>query len=153
MGMGVSAGGSSRRRRGINSDINVTPLVDVMLVLLVIFMITAPMMTVAVPVDLPKTQARNVGANKEPLVISVRANGDLYLMESKANLDTLPAKLAAVTGQDPDARIFVRGDKNVDYGRIMQVMGAVSTAGYNKVALIAELPGQGSPDKPSDKRR
>ena len=149
---GMTAGGRGRRRRSINSDINVTPLVDVMLVLLVIFMITAPMMTVAVPVDLPKTQARNVGANKEPLVISVRANGDLYLMESKATLDNLAAKLGAVTGQDPEARIFVRGDKNVDYGRIMQVMGAVSTAGYTKVALVAELPGQ-SPDKPADKRR
>ena len=121
-----------------------------MLVLLVIFMITAPMMTVAVPVDLPKTQARNVGANKEPLVISIRDNGDLYLMEAKTTLEALPAKLSAVTGQDPDARIFVRGDKAVDYGRVMQVMGAVSTAGYTKVALVAELPGQSGPDKPKN---
>ena len=148
MGMGVStAGGGGRRKHGrINSDINVTPLVDVMLVLLVIFMITAPMMTVAVPVDLPKTQARNVSANKEPLVISVKSNGDIYLMENKTDLGGLVARLQAITGQDPDARIFVRGDQMVDYGKIVQVMGTISSAGYNKVALVAELP-SGKPAK------
>lgn len=148
MAMGVSMGGGrgGRRRGRINSEINVTPLVDVMLVLLVIFMITAPMMTVAVPVDLPKTQARNVGSNKEPLVISVRANGDVYLMETKTDLNGLVARLQAVTGQDPDARIFVRGDQSVDYGKIMAVMGTVSSGGFNKVALVAELP-SGKPPK------
>lgn len=148
MGMGVSSAGGGRRKHGrINSEINVTPLVDVMLVLLVIFMITAPMMTVAVPVDLPKTQARNVGANKEPLVISIRSNGDIYLMETKTDLNGLVGRLQAVTGADPDARIFVRGDQAVDYGRIMQVMGTVSQGGFNKVALVAELPGQSGKKK------
>jgi len=147
MGMGVStAGGGGRRKHGrINSEINVTPLVDVMLVLLVIFMITAPMMTVAVPVDLPKTQARNVSANKEPLVISVKGNGDVYLMENKIDMNNLVARLTALSGQDPDARIFVRGDQSVDYGRIMQVMGTVSSGGFTKVALVAELPAPGKP--------
>ena len=147
MAMSVSgAGGGGRRRHGrINSEINVTPLVDVMLVLLVIFMVTAPMMTVAVPVDLPKTQARNVSSNKEPLVISIRGNGDVYLMDTKTELTSLVSRLQALSDQDPDARIFVRGDQSVDYGRIMQVMGTVSSGGFNKVALVAELPSPGKP--------
>ncbi|MGE3770187.1 MAG: protein TolR [Bdellovibrionales bacterium] len=137
--MGV---GHTRRRgrRALNADINVTPMVDVMLVLLVIFMITAPMLTVAVPVDLPKTDARNISSQKEPLVISIRSNGEVYLQETKTELGSLVERLQAITGQDPDARIFVRGDEKVDYGRIMQVMGTVSAAGFNKVALVAELP-------------
>lgn len=139
MAMGV---GHTRRRgrRALNADINVTPMVDVMLVLLVIFMITAPMLTVAVPVDLPKTDARNISSQKEPLVISIRSNGEVYLQETKTELGSLVERLQAITGQDPDARIFVRGDEKVDYGRIMQVMGTVSAAGFNKVALVAELP-------------
>jgi biopolymer transport protein TolR len=135
-------GGRSRRRHHTRhvSDINVTPFVDVMLVLLVVFMVTAPLLTVAVPVDLPKTQARSLNQDKDPLVISIDAAGKVYLQEKTMPLDDLVAKLKAITGANADARIFVRGDKGVTYGRIMEVMGAVSAAGFNKVALVAELP-------------
>lgn len=139
----ASGGGSGRSRRRTYrpmSDINVTPFVDVMLVLLVVFMVTAPLMTVAVPVDLPKTQAKAVNQDKEPLVISIDADGKVYLQEKRMELTDLVAKLKSVTGANPDSRIFVRGDKGVTYGRIMEVMGTVSAAGYNKVALVAELP-------------
>ena len=140
--MGMALGNNKRRgrRKALNSEINVTPLVDVMLVLLVIFMITAPMMTVAVPVDLPKTQAKNVSSQKEPLVLTVKNSGEVYLQETAVDLSMLVARLQAVTGQDPEARIFVRGDEKVDYGRVLQVMGTISAAGFNKVALVAELP-------------
>lgn len=145
------AGGIVKRTRGakraMNSEINVTPLVDVMLVLLVIFMITAPMLTVAVPVDLPKTQAKNVSSQKEPLIITIKRDGALYLQETPTKLEELVARLTAITGQDPEARIFVRGDEKVDYGRIMQVMGTVSSAGFNKVALVADLPTEAPPKK------
>jgi biopolymer transport protein TolR len=139
--------GSGNRRGGRRSyyarpvsDINVTPFVDVMLVLLVVFMVTAPLMTVAVPVDLPKTQARSMNQDKDPLVISVDANGHVYLQDKPMKLEELVPKLKAVTNANADARIFVRGDKGVTYGRIMEVMGTVSSAGFNKVALVAELP-------------
>lgn len=140
--MGMALGNTRRRgkRRALNSEINVTPLVDVMLVLLVIFMITAPMLTVAVPVDLPKTQAKNVSSQKEPLVLTVRNDGRVYLQETPIELSALVPRLQAITGQDPEARIFVRGDQRVDYGRVLEVMGTVSAAGFNKVALVAELP-------------
>ena len=130
------------RRRGWRpvSEINVTPFVDVMLVLLVVFMVTAPLLTVAVPVDLPKTAARSINQDKEPLVVSVDSTGRVYLQEKGMELDDLVPKLKAITGTNADARIFVRGDKGVTYGRIMEVMGAISSAGFNKVALVAELP-------------
>ncbi len=139
-----SGGGSHRRgRRGgyrPMADINVTPLVDVMLVLLIVFMVTAPLLTVAVPVDLPKAQAQSMRQDKEPLVISIDSKGNVYLQESKSELGDLVAKLKAITGANPDARIFVRGDRGVAYGRIMEVMGTINAAGYSKVALVAELP-------------
>jgi len=138
-----SGGGGRRGRRGAYapmSSINVTPLVDVMLVLLIVFMVTAPLMTVSVPVDLPKAQAQSVKQDKEPLVISVDVHGNVYLQDSRSELDVLVAKLKAVTGSNPDARIFVRGDKGVPYGRIMEVMGTINAAGFSKVALVAELP-------------
>ena len=122
------------------SDINVTPLVDVMLVLLIIFMVTAPLLTVGVPVDLPKTDAKPITDPGEPLVVSVKGDGKIFLQETEITLDTLAPKLAAITQNKQDTRIFVRGDKNVDYGRIMEVMGNLSVSGFNKVALIAELP-------------
>lgn len=132
-----------RGRRGGHrpvSEINVTPLVDVMLVLLVVFMITAPLLTVAVPVDLPKTQAQSLKQDKEPLIISIDKKGVVYLQETKTELDVLVSKLRAITGANPEARIFVRGDQGIPYGRIMEVMGAINAGGYTKVALVAELP-------------
>ena len=142
-------GGRGRRRvyRPM-SDINVTPFVDVMLVLLVVFMVTAPLLTVAVPLDLPKTEARSINQDKEPLVVSIDQIGTVYLQENRTELEDLVGKLKAITGTNPDARIFVRGDKSVSYGRIMEVMGTISSAGFNKVALVAELP---RPDAPSAK--
>jgi biopolymer transport protein TolR len=143
MGMGVqSSGGGRGRRRSYrkNAEINVTPLVDVMLVLLIVFMITAPLLTVAVPVDLPKTNARSIGQDKEPLVITVDSHGKIYLQETPMEVDVLIVRLKAITGANPDARIFVRGDRDLSYGKIMEIMGLVTSAGYNKVALVAELP-------------
>ena len=139
MNAGGGRGGRRRATRPV-SDINITPFVDVMLVLLVVFMVTAPMMTVAVPVDLPKTQAHTVHQDKEPLVVSMDAEGHVYLQDKALRLDDLIPKLKAITGANPDARIFVRGDKRLAYGRIMEVMGLVSAAGFTKVALVAELP-------------
>ncbi|NBX74825.1 MAG: protein TolR [Alphaproteobacteria bacterium] len=130
----------SRRSWRRNPEINVTPLVDVMLVLLIVFMVTAPLLTVSVPVDLPRTQAKSASQDKEPLVISITRNGDVYLQEKKLKLEELVPRLQAIVGANPDARIFVRGDQRLAYGRIMEVMGAVSSAGYKKVALVAELP-------------
>jgi biopolymer transport protein TolR len=139
----MNGGNGGRRGRRFNrpvSDINITPFVDVMLVLLVVFMVTAPMMTVAVPVDLPKTQAHTINQDKEPLVVSIDADGKVYLQDKGMKLEDLVPKLKAVTGSNPDARIFVRGDKELAYGRIMEVMGTISSAGFTKVALVAELP-------------
>ena len=141
----LSQGGSRgrghvRQRRAPMSEINVTPMVDVMLVLLIIFMITAPLLTVGVPVDLPKTKASIITGQDEPLVISVDRRGRIYLQETELKLDILVARLKAITRNKADTRIFVRGDKIVVYGRILEVMGTVTAAGFSRVALIAELP-------------
>lgn len=130
----------SRRRSELNAEINVTPMVDVMLVLLVIFMVTAPLLTVGVPVDLPKTKASVMNEKEEPLTITVDAKGILYLQETPLELDVLVPRLVAITGSNPDTRIYVKGDKGITYGRVMEVMGAVSAAGFKKVALLSELP-------------
>ena len=118
------------------SEINVTPMVDVMLVLLVIFMVTAPLLTVGVQVDLPKTKASIIRGEDEPLAITVDREGQLFLQETKIELEGLLPRLTAITGNNPDVRIFVRGDAAVDYGRVMEVMGTINAAGYNKVALV-----------------
>ena len=140
----VIQNGSSRfgRHRGHApmSEINVTPFVDVMLVLLVIFMVTAPLLTVGVQVDLPKTNAPVITGSDEPLTITVDAEGRIHLQETELALAAIVPRLMAITGNNPDVRIFVRGDKAVDYGRIMQVMGTINVAGFTKVALVAQLP-------------
>jgi biopolymer transport protein TolR len=120
------------------SEINVTPFVDVMLVLLIIFMITAPLLTVGVQVDLPKTSAKSIAGKDEPLTITVKKEGQIYLQETKLELDALAPRLQAITGKNPDVRIFVRGDKAVNYGLVMEVMGTINRAGFKKVALITE---------------
>jgi biopolymer transport protein TolR len=139
---------SARRRARLVSEINVTPFVDVMLVLLVIFMVTAPLMTAAVPVDLPQTQAAQATGQDEPLVISIDAAGKTYLQEQEYNIDTLIARLHAILQEKSDQRIFVRGDKSLAYGKIMDVMGALSAAGFSKVALVAEVPGTPTSARP-----
>ncbi|MDP6390202.1 MAG: protein TolR [Alphaproteobacteria bacterium] len=142
----VTGGGHfGKGRNGVSryrpmSEINVTPFVDVMLVLLIVFMITAPLLTVGVPVDLPKTRAASLTNSDEPLVITIDDQGAIFIEELTITIENLVPRLVAVTGANPDARIFVRGDKAIDYGRVMQVMGAVSAAGFNKVSLLAELP-------------
>lgn len=128
------------------SDINVTPLVDVMLVLLIVFMVTAPMLTVGVHVDLPKTQAAKLNDQVEPIVISVDAAGKAYLQEMELEGEALIARLKAITDSNPDARIYVRGDKSLAYGRVMEIMGEVAASGFSKVSLIAEMP-SGGPQK------
>jgi len=126
------------------AEINVTPLVDVMLVLLIIFMVAAPLMTVGVPIDLPKTSASPLNQETEPLTISVNAEGKIFIQESEVPLenlvDQLRAILAAQPAGQPERRIFVRGDRGINYGRVMEVMGTVSAAGFTKVALLAEQP-------------
>ena len=131
---------SSRLKRTPMSDINVTPLVDVMLVLLVIFMLTAPMLTVGVPVDLPKTKASSLTEKGEPVTLSLNKDGDLFLQETKIDLETLIPKLQAIMEAKPDTKIFVRGDQGIPYGRVMELMGRLNASGFNKVALLAELP-------------
>jgi biopolymer transport protein TolR len=132
--------GTSRRRNPPLSEINVTPFVDVMLVLLIVFMVAAPLLTVGVPVDLPKTKAAQLTDEVEPLVVTVRADGSLYLQETAISREELVPKLVAVSGANPDLRIFVRGDKSIAYGSVMEVMGQISAAGFARVALLAELP-------------
>lgn len=147
--MGMSTQGMSRssRKWRRNAEINVTPLVDVMLVLLIVFMITAPLLTVSVPVDLPKATARSSAPDKEPLVITMDRTGRIYLQNTGVEREELISRLRAITGANPDARIFVRGDRDLSYGRIIEIMGLVSAAGYSKVALVAELP-QAAPPPP-----
>lgn len=135
--------GGRRRRTAYQpmSEINVTPFVDVMLVLLIVFMITAPLLTAGVPVDLPKTKAQPLSQPEEPLVISVNAKGEIYVQETSVPLESLVPRLVAITENNADTRIYLRGDRSIDYGRMMQVMGHVNAAGFRRVALIAELPG------------
>jgi biopolymer transport protein TolR len=144
MAMSVAAGGKQgRRRRGGRkhrpmSEINMTPFIDVMLVLLIIFMVAAPLLTVGVPLDLPQTKAAALNIDKQPLTLSVKADGKLYLMETPITLEDIPAKLSAVAKAGQDERIYVRGDKAINYGRVAEVMAAVTAAGYRKVALVTE---------------
>jgi biopolymer transport protein TolR len=135
--------GSGRGRRGRYrplAEINVTPLVDVMLVLLIIFMVTAPLMTSGVPVDLPKTTAQPVNSDSEPLTVSIDAQGAIFLQDQQLQLPELVTKLQALAQNNADRRIFVRGDKDLAYGRIMEVMGTITQGGFTKVALLAEAP-------------
>ena len=140
----VTAGGGSRRRRrrAVMSEINVTPFVDVMLVLLIVFMVSAPLLTVGVPIDLPQSQAKALEQNNEPLTISVNEQGQIFLQKDEIKLDDLLPKLKAIV----DARqgstndlIYIRGDKTVAYGTMMRVMGRISGAGYHRVALVTEV--------------
>ena len=137
-GRGNSRAGAGRYRP--MSEINVTPLVDVMLVLLIVFMITAPLLTVGVPVELPQTQAPPISEPKEPLVITLNREGAVYIQETSVPVDTLVAKLQAITGANPDAVLYVRGDKEINYGRVLEVMSLISSAGFRKVSLVAEQP-------------
>jgi biopolymer transport protein TolR len=137
----------SRRRGGGGryrpmAEINVTPMVDVMLVLLVIFMVTAPLLTAGIPVNLPQTKAETLSEPTEPLVITVNAEGKVFLQETEVPVDSLVARLQAITANKPDTKIYVRGDKAINYGRVMEVMGLVKGAGFTQVALIVDQPAE-----------
>ena len=139
---GIAQSGHRRRRRhGIMSEINVTPMVDVMLVLLIIFMVSAPLLTVGVPIDLPQSQAKSLEQDKQPLTVSVNLQGEVFLQDTKIPVDELVAKLKAITESrgGMDERIYVRGDRKVDYGTVMKVMGRLSSAGFRRVALVTEV--------------
>jgi biopolymer transport protein TolR len=142
-----NGGGGRRRRRGgrrheVMSQINVTPMVDVMLVLLIIFMVSAPLLTVGVPIDLPQTQAKGLDQDREPLTVTVNNKGEVYLQNSEITVDELVPKLQAIVqarGGGTDERVYVRGDRKVDYGTVMKVMGRLSAAGFRRVALVTEV--------------
>jgi biopolymer transport protein TolR len=143
MGMnGIATSGHRRRRRhGVMSEINVTPMVDVMLVLLIIFMVSAPLLTVGVPLDLPQSQAKSLDQDQKPLTVSVDGQGKIFLQDTEVNAEELVAKLVAITAArtGADERIFVRGDRTVNYGTMMKVMGRISGAGFRRVALVSEV--------------
>jgi biopolymer transport protein TolR len=145
--MAISGGGAAaigkrrHRRRPVMSEINVTPMVDVMLVLLIIFMVSAPLLTVGVPIDLPQTQAKSLDQDREPLTVSVNLQGQIFLQNLEIPVDELVLKLKAITEARGgfDERIYVRGDRKVDYGTVMRVMGRLSQAGFRRVALVTEI--------------
>ena len=145
MGMSVSSGGSGRggrghrrrgRHHGLMSDINVTPFVDVMLVLLIIFMVAAPLLTVGVPIDLPETQAKPMNAETQPITVSVNQAGQIHLQETEIPLEEVVPKLEAIAKTGYEERIFIRGDKAADYGTVMKVMARISAAGYKNLGLV-----------------
>lgn len=140
MGMALGKNGRGRRFRPV-AEINVTPMVDVMLVLLVIFMVTAPLMTAGVQVDLPKTDAQPIKGDDQPISISLDGSGKLFIQETEIQPDELVAKLKAIMGQKSDTRIFIRADKGIEYGKVMDVMGMLGAAGFEKVALVTEIKG------------
>jgi biopolymer transport protein TolR len=131
-------GRRGRGRRRAMAEINVTPFVDVMLVLLIVFMVTAPLLTVGVPVDLPKTRAPALGQDKEPLSVTIAKDGRIFLQKDVVPEDALVAKLTAISQNGYDQRIFVRGDKSVDYGRVMEIMGLLSQAGFTHIGLVTD---------------
>jgi len=139
MGAGLEVGGALAGRRARRrsarpmAEINVTPMVDVMLVLLIIFMVTAPLLTVGVPIDLPKTEAKQLEGDKEPLTISVQPDGKIFLQETEIGLDEIVPKLTAISKNGFEERIFVRGDRRVDYGKIMKVMATINAAGFRRI--------------------
>src|SRR6201991_2433578 len=143
LSMNTRRGGRGRYRP--LAEINVTPLVDVMLVLLIIFMVTAPLMTSGVSVDLPKTNAQPLNSDSEPLTVSIKADGSIFLQDQAVDISDIVAKLQAIAKNNADRRIFVRGDKDLAYGRIMEVMGTITQGGFNKVALLAEQTGGSTP--------
>ena len=128
----------NRSRKSPMSEINVTPFVDVMLVLLIIFMVTAPLLTVGVQVDLPESAADSLPDDQEPLTLSINSKGEIYIQEHQVTYQKMIPKLLAIAKNITDTRIYVRGDKNINYGRVLEVMGTLSGAGFSKVALISE---------------
>lgn len=137
-GSGRSRGGYRKSYRPM-SDINVTPFIDVMLVLLIVFMVTAPLLSAGIPVDLPKTEAAAMSEKDEkPLEVAVNKNGEIYIGETKVTREALLEKLSAITGDDMERRVFIKADQGLSYGNVMAILGSINKAGYKKVALITE---------------
>ena len=135
-----STGRRSRaRRHAPMHEINVTPMVDVMLVLLIIFMVAAPLLQVGVPIELPQAKGKELAASKEPVAITVKSNGQVYIGETEVKLDEIAPKLTAIAKNGYDEQIFVRGDKGVAYGVVLKVMGRISAGGFKKVSLVTEV--------------
>jgi biopolymer transport protein TolR len=148
MGVSLNTGGrpgggrrSRSRRHSPMHEINVTPFVDVMLVLLIIFMVTAPLLTSGVPLELPEAKGQQLQANKDPITISVQKDGRVYIQETQIQLNDIAAKLKAIAKGGYDEPIFVRGDKGIDYGTVMRVMARIKQGGFNKVSLVTETEG------------
>ena len=143
MAMMMQGGGSGRRRRrgrrmGAINEINMTPFIDVMLVLLIIFMVAAPLMSVGVPLDLPQTRAAPLNMNQKPITLSIRPTGQVFMAEAELKDDDIVPRITASAKDGTEERIYVRGDKKVDYGRVAQVMSIVTAGGFKKVALVTE---------------
>jgi biopolymer transport protein TolR len=137
---GKSEGRGRRRAYKQLSEINVTPFVDVMLVLLIVFMVSAPLMTVGVPVDLPRTAAPSLPADNKPVFVTVDTQNRVYVNETQVELANLVTLLSAIRETNPDVRVLVRGDQKIAYGMMLQVMGTITAGGFTKVGLVAELP-------------
>ncbi|KJV81147.1 protein TolR [Rickettsia hoogstraalii str. RCCE3] len=138
--MAIKLAGSNRKsKRAVVSEINVTPLVDVMLVLLIIFMITSPMLVSGVNVDLPETNSSLISGQDEPLVVTINNKGEIFLLETPIERTHLTDKLANITKEKKDARIFVRGDRNVSYGQVVEIVAEIHAAGFSRVALISNI--------------
>jgi biopolymer transport protein TolR len=142
MGIAKSSRGGGRGRRSARksrlSEINVTPFVDVMLVLLIVFMVTAPLLTVGVPVELPKTEAKQMESETEPLSVTIRADGLIYLQETAIDIEALTPQLRAISREGYDRRIFIRADATANYGRVADVMARISTAGFRNLGLVTD---------------
>lgn len=130
--------GGGRRRRRLNAEINVTPLVDVMLVLLIVFMVAAPLLSVGVPVELPKTDAKSLPSEQEPITITVSAEGLIYIQDTEISLEALGPRLEAISTNGYDERIYLRGDEDSDYGAVIKVMARVNAAGFSNLGLVTD---------------
>lgn len=137
-GVGRNSGRRRHRRSGLNAEINVTPLVDVMLVLLIVFMVAAPLLSVGVPIELPKTDAKSLPSQVEPITISVEADGSIFIQEQEIALDDLATRLIAVSNNGYDERIFLRGDSQADYEAVMKVMARINAAGFSNLGLVTD---------------
>ena len=150
---GSRRGRRRRSRLAPMSEINVTPFVDVMLVLLIVFMVAAPLLTVGVPIELPRTKAKPLQGEKEPVTVTVKADGTVFLQETEIDPETLAAKVQAIAENGYDERIYVRADRTVDYGNVMKVMGALSGAGFKRLALVTAPSDAAAPKKGKGSRR
>lgn len=142
--VGKNSGRRRHRRSGLNAEINVTPLVDVMLVLLIVFMVAAPLLSVGVPIELPKTDAKSLPSQTEPITISVNSDGEIFIQETEIALEDVATRLIAISNNGYDERIYLRGDGKVDYEAVMKVMASVNAAGFSNLGLVTDPVGTGN---------